>query len=67
MTIDGEQQLALELERQIPPLLRGEYHYVRVVQVNGGVAWSSPIYAAAAAPSDAPDEAPAALDEAGAR
>ena len=31
-------------ERQIPRLLPGEYHYVRVIQADGGAAWSSPIY-----------------------
>jgi Protein of unknown function (DUF3604) len=28
----------------LPPLRRGEYVYVRVVQEDGGAAWSSPIY-----------------------
>ena len=32
-------------ERTIPALHRGDYHYVRVVQRDGGTAWSSPIFA----------------------
>jgi hypothetical protein len=28
----------------LEPLARGEYVYVRVVQVDGGAAWSSPIF-----------------------
>jgi len=32
-------------ERQIPRLAAGAYHYVRVVQRDGGAAWSSPIFA----------------------
>jgi hypothetical protein len=31
-------------QREIPPLAPGEYLYLRVVQVNGGCAWSSPFY-----------------------
>ena len=33
------------VERQLPRLAPGEWHYVRVVQTDGGVAWSSPIFA----------------------
>ena len=33
-------------ERTIPPLGPGEYYYVRVIQQDGGVAWSSPFYGA---------------------
>jgi hypothetical protein len=29
----------------LPPLAAGEYVYVRVVQADGGLAWSSPIFA----------------------
>jgi hypothetical protein len=32
-------------ERPIAPLRSGEYHYVRVIQRDGGAAWSSPIFA----------------------
>jgi Protein of unknown function (DUF3604) len=32
-------------ERAIPRLRRGDYHYVRVIQRDGGAAWSSPIFA----------------------
>jgi hypothetical protein len=44
-TISGEGRLALHEQREIPALQPGEYHYVRVVQVDGGAAWSSPIFA----------------------
>ena len=30
--------------REVPPLAPGEYLYLRVVQVDGGAAWSSPFY-----------------------
>ena len=36
---------SLDLERRIPALHAGEFHYVRIVQTDGGVAWSSPIFA----------------------
>ncbi len=36
--------LSLDLDRRIPPLAPGEFHYVRIVQADGGVAWSSPIF-----------------------
>jgi hypothetical protein len=36
--------LSLDLERRIPRLAPGEHHYVRIVQADGGVAWSSPIF-----------------------
>ena len=32
-------------ERAIPRLRSGDYHYVRVIQSDGGAAWSSPIFA----------------------
>ncbi len=35
---------SLDLERRIPPLRAGEFHYIRIVQADGGVAWSSPIF-----------------------
>jgi len=44
-TIPGEGRLDLHAQREIPALQPGEYHYVRVVQVDGGAAWSSPIFA----------------------
>jgi hypothetical protein len=43
-TVAGDGQLDIEGARQIPPLGPGEYLYLRVVQVDGGAAWSSPIY-----------------------
>ena len=44
-SLPGEGRLAWQLRRSIPALQPGEYHYVRVVQENGGGAWSSPILA----------------------
>jgi len=38
-------ELAWALERPIARLRAGEYHYVRVIQRDGGAAWSSPIFA----------------------
>jgi hypothetical protein len=42
---DGD-SFSLEFERKIPRLQPGEFHYVRIIQEDGGVAWSSPIFAA---------------------
>jgi len=36
--------LSVDFERLIPRLAPGEFHYVRIVQEDGGVAWSSPIF-----------------------
>ncbi len=44
-TLEGPGTLSLEFERKIPVLLPGEFHYVRIIQEDGGVAWSSPIFA----------------------
>jgi hypothetical protein len=44
-TISGEGRPVFQHSRVIPRLQPGEFHYVRVIQQNGGVAWSSPIYA----------------------
>jgi hypothetical protein len=44
-SIPGDGRLEVDLERRVPPLQPGEYHYVRVVQTDGGAAWSSPIFA----------------------
>jgi spore germination protein YaaH len=41
---DGEREASWTTA--IPRLAEGEYAYVRVVQRDGGLAWSSPIYAA---------------------
>ena len=38
------------MQQRIPRLEAGEYIYLRVVQVDGGAAWSSPIYAQPAPP-----------------
>ncbi len=43
-TLPGEGRLALSHGRVIPRLAPGEFHYVRVVQEDGGAAWSSPIF-----------------------
>ena len=45
--VDGllvEDLLEVTLQRQVDDLTPGEYVYVRVVQKDGGAAWSSPIY-----------------------
>lgn len=44
-TVDAGGQLDFSLDREIPRLRRGEFHYVRVVEESGAMAWSSPIYA----------------------
>jgi hypothetical protein len=44
IAIDPEQAWALDLERRIPALAPGEYHYVRFFERDGGQAWSSPIF-----------------------
>jgi hypothetical protein len=44
-SLPSEERLEWSLERKIPRLAAGEFHYVRVVFESGGVAWSSPIYA----------------------
>lgn len=43
-TLEGPDTLSLEFERKIPRLQPGEFHYVRIIQDDGGVAWSSPIF-----------------------
>ncbi|MFK7898100.1 MAG: CehA/McbA family metallohydrolase [Myxococcota bacterium] len=50
-SLEGESRISLDLMRTIPPLLPGEFHYVRIIQEDGGVAWSSPIFVDAAADS----------------
>ena len=44
LIIEGDGSRRLELTRKIPALSPGEVHYVRVLQANGGMAWSSPIF-----------------------
>ena len=44
-TVDGEGVLSYSLDREIPRLSPHEFHYVRIRQEDGGVAWSSPIFA----------------------
>ncbi len=48
-TLAGEGRREWSGDREIPRLGPGEYVYLRVVQVDGGAAWSSPFYAANAA------------------
>lgn len=43
-TLELAPGLSQHIERQIPPLADGEFHYVRVIQSDGGLAWSSPIF-----------------------
>ncbi len=45
MAIPVDGQTELNLDRTIPALRPGEYHYVRVVTEGEGAAWSSPIFA----------------------
>ena len=42
--VEPSDPLSFELDREIPALGPGEFHYVRVRQKNGGNAWSSPIF-----------------------
>jgi hypothetical protein len=42
--LDAQGRLELELQRPLEDLRAGEYVYVRVVQDDGGAAWSSPIF-----------------------
>jgi hypothetical protein len=48
--LEGSDRLSVDFERSIPRLQPGEFHYVRIIQEDGGVAWSSPIFV------DTPDE-----------
>lgn len=43
-TIPGEERYDLAATVDLEPLRAGEYVYVRVIQVDRGTAWSSPIY-----------------------
>ncbi|MBB84404.1 MAG: hypothetical protein CL931_11395 [Deltaproteobacteria bacterium] len=43
-TLEPENPLSVDLERSIPALQPGEFHYVRIRQDDGGNAWSSPIF-----------------------
>ncbi|MBW1687892.1 MAG: hypothetical protein JRS35_22890, partial [Deltaproteobacteria bacterium] len=42
--LDAEGELELTLQRSLSELRSGEYVYLRVVQEDGGMAWSSPIF-----------------------
>ena len=42
--LEAEGQLELTLQRSLSDLRSGEYVYLRVVQEDGGMAWSSPIF-----------------------
>jgi hypothetical protein len=43
-SVDTEGRLDVTLQRLVEELAAGEYLYVRAVQLDGGAAWSSPIY-----------------------
>lgn len=55
-SIPGEQELSLDIVREIPALSPNEFHYVRIVQSDGGVAWSSPIFAEAKSQTNSEDD-----------
>ena len=42
--LDAPDGLSFALEREIPRLSPGEFHYIRIQQEDGGLAWSSPIF-----------------------
>ena len=47
VVVDGvatEGRLEVTLQRDLEDLVAGEYVYVRAIQEDGGVAWSSPIF-----------------------
>ena len=54
--LEPEDPLRVELERTIPALLPGEFHYVRIRQADGGAAWSSPIFVDEAPKSTEPED-----------
>ncbi len=43
--VRDENDRSIDFEREIPRLVPGEFHYVRIIEQGGGVAWSSPIFA----------------------
>ncbi len=49
--LDAEGRLEVALERPVEGLRAGEYVYIRVIQEDGGAAWSSPIFFESPAPS----------------
>jgi len=53
-SFDAEGRLELALERPVEALRPGEYLYVRVVQRDGGAAWSSPFFVVPAAAPASP-------------
>jgi hypothetical protein len=44
IALPGEQRTDWTRSLELPPFVAGEYAYVRVVQIDGGVAWASPVY-----------------------
>ena len=44
VTVPGEGQRTFSWQSQLEDLRPGEYVYVRAIQVDGGTAWSSPIF-----------------------
>ncbi len=53
-SVSGDGERDLDGERRIPNLMPGEFLYLRVVQSDGGAAWSSPFYADAPTPAQTP-------------
>jgi len=49
--LDVDGRLEVALERPVSGLRAGEYVYVRVIQGDGGAAWSSPVFFATEAPA----------------
>ena len=47
IVLPGEGRTDWSERLKLPPFERGEYVYVRVLQVDGGVAWASPVYVGA--------------------
>lgn len=55
-SLPGGGELSIDLERRVPALRPGEFHYVRIIEQGRGVAWSSPVFATGpASGSEAPD------------
>ncbi|MFP6641413.1 MAG: hypothetical protein VCC04_14295, partial [Myxococcota bacterium] len=64
--VDAEGRMDWRLERSIPRLMPGEYHYVRVVQEDEGAAWSSPIFVRGPVPAEAAADSVLKVEDAGA-
>lgn len=62
---EADARLSIDLERDIPALHAGEFHYVRIRQQDGGAAWSSPIFVEADTPATERPQTGAPPPEAG--